>query len=381
LSTIRACLAGAGFAGGIHVEALRRLGNVEVTAIADMDGASQKAAAWYIPHWYTDYREMIDKEKPDVIHICTPNSTHYEIAMAAMERGIAVVCEKPLSRTVEEARKLAEYASAHHIVTGINFNFRYYPMLLQMKQMVASGEVGELYTVHGSYLQDWLQKDTDYNWRLEPGVSGDSRAFGDIGSHWIDMVETVVGQRACEVMADFATFHKTRKKPLKPVDTYSGMCQRPEDYTDVPIGTEDYAAVLFHFDSGARGSCNVSQVYSGRKNQTIISLCGSKCALHWDSENSNELWVGKQEESNRILVKSPPLLSREAAGIISYPGGHTEGFGDTFKHNFKAIYAAIAKGDTGKHGFARFEDGLREMLLCEGVVQSARERQWIAIRE
>jgi predicted dehydrogenase len=155
--------------------------------------------------------------------------------MYAMERGVSVVCEKPLAKTTEEAWKYAEYAAGHNIVTGINFNFRYYPMLMQMKQMVASGETGELFTVHGSYLQDWLQKDTDYNWRLEPGISGESRAFGDIGSHWIDiLVETVTGQRAAEVLADFATFHKTRKKPLKAVDTYSDMGLRPEDYQMYP---------------------------------------------------------------------------------------------------------------------------------------------------
>ena len=173
-----------------------------------------KAAAHCVPKGYDDYKEMIDVEKPDVVHICTPNSSHYEMAMYAMERGISVVCEKPLTKTLDEAKKLAAYAKEHNIVTGVNFNCRWYPQIMQSKAMVDSGDVGEIYTIHGSYLQDWLYYDTDYSGRLEPEMSGDSRAFADIGSHWIDMVESVTGLRAVEVFADFETFHKIRRNPL-----------------------------------------------------------------------------------------------------------------------------------------------------------------------
>lgn len=378
---MRAGIIGVGFIGAVHVEALRRLGYVDVVALADTADAEKKAAALHVPAGYADYKKMIDLESLDAVHICTPNSMHFEMAMYAMERGVNVICEKPLSVTVEQAKILKEYALAHGIVTGVNFSLRFNPQIVQMKEMVKAGDAGSIYTVHGSYLQDWLYYDTDYSWRLEPELSGESRAFADIGSHWIDMVETIIGQNVTEVFADFETFHKTRKKPLKAIETYSGMALRPEDYQEVEIGTEDYCSVLFHFDGGAKGSCNISQVYAGRKNQTIISVAGSKCSLHWDSETANELWIGRRETYNQVIVKEPSILYPETKAVISYPGGHAEGFADTFKQNFLKIYQAIEDRDVKVRDFATFEAGYREMLLCQKVCESARTRQWVKIEE
>ncbi len=379
MEKLRAAVIGVGFIGAVHIEQLRRLGNVEVVAITDFSGAEEKAKAHYVPKAYSDYKEMLDNEKLDCVHICTPNNTHYDIAMYAMERGVNVVCEKPMTCTAEEAAKLAAYAKEKGLINAMNFNCRFYPMAYQMRQMVRSGQVGDIYTIHGGYLQDWLFLDTDYSWRLEPKFTGASRAFADIGSHWIDTVEYITGQRVTEVMADFAIFHKTRRKPLKPIDTYSGMALQPEDYQEVPIITEDWATVLFGFENGARASCNISQVFAGRKNQMVVSMAGSKCAMHWDSENSNALWIGRRDRDNGELVKDPSILDKGTGGVISYPGGHVEGFADTFKQNFKKIYAAIA-GATPED-YATFEDGRREMLLCEKIVQSARERRWVSIEE
>lgn len=377
MKQLKAGVVGVGFIGAVHIEQLRRLGNVEVVALADEAGAQEKADALYVPHAYTNYKDMIDNEQLDCVHICTPNSTHYEIAMYAMERGVNVVCEKPMTCTVEEAEKLRAYAKEKGLVNAMNFNCRFYPMAYQMRQMVRTGEVGDIYTVHGGYLQDWLFLDTDYSWRLEPEFTGASRAFADIGSHWIDLVEYITGLRAVEVLADFAIFHKTRKKPTKEIATYSGMALRPEDYEEVPITTEDYATVLFHMENGACVSCNISQVFAGRKNQMIVSVAGSRCALHWDSENSNALWIGRRERDNGELVKDPSILDDGTKGVISYPGGHVEGFPDTFKQNFKKIYAAIAGGKP--EDYATFDDGLREMVLCEKIVESARERRWVSL--
>ena len=381
MKKFRACVIGVGFIGAAHIEALRRLGNVDVVAVSDVPNAQAKADAYFVPKGYDDYKVMLDTEKPDVVHICTPNSSHYEMAMYAMERGISVVCEKPLTKTLDEAKKLASYAKKHNIVTGVNFNCRWYPQIMQVKAMVQSGEVGEVRTIHGGYLQDWLFLDTDYSWRLEPEVSGDSRAFADIGSHWIDMVESATGLRVVELLADFETFHKIRRKPLKPIETFSGMALRPEDYEEKPINTEDYCTVLFRFNNGAHGTCTISQVFAGRKNQILLSVSGSKCSLHWDSEDSNELWIGRRETYNQKAAKDPSILSPLARASISYPGGHVEGFPDTFKQNFKAIYAAIEAGDTGKHDFATFEDGLREMELCEAVIKSAKHDRWVKVGE
>ncbi len=376
---IRVGVIGTGFIGAVHVETLRRLGNVEVAAIADIKNAEKISESLSVPAGYDDYREMILKEKLDAVHICTPNYLHLEQARFAIENGVSVFCEKPLTTSVKEAEMLRDLARTNKIPCGINFMFRFNPMVRQMKEMIENGDVGNVYSVHGSYLQDWLYYDTDYNWRLEPDVSGSSRAFADIGSHWIDMVEDTTGLRVTEVMADFATFHKTRKKPLKPVDTYSGMALKPEDYESIDIGTEDYSAVLFHFDNGAHGSCVISQMFAGRKNATTLSIGGSKCALHWDTEAANELWIGRRETFNQTAVKDPSILYSSTQSIISYPGGHNEGFADTFKHHFIQFYKAVAAGEPDAGEYATFEDGYREMVLCEKIIESAVSKRWVKV--
>lgn len=378
MKKLRAGIVGIGFIGAVHVEQLRRLGNVDVVAITDSSNAEQKAKDLFIPKGYEDYKEMIDKENLDCIHICTPNNTHRDIAMYAMERGVNVICEKPMTCTVEDAKVMRDFAKEKGLVHAMNFNCRFYPMAYKMRQMVKSGEVGDIYTIHGGYLQDWLYYDTDFSWRLEPEFTGSSRAFADIGSHWIDLVEFITDSKVTEVLADFEIFHKTRKKPLKEIDTYSGMTLRPEDYEEVPIQTEDYATVLFHFDNGAHACCNISQVFAGRKNQMTVAVAGSKCSLQWDSEDSNSIWVGRRETLNGELVKDPSILDDNTKSVISYPGGHVEGFPDTFKQNFKQIYAKIS-GEISEADFATFDSGLREMQLCEKIVQSAKERRWISI--
>ncbi|RRD94130.1 gfo/Idh/MocA family oxidoreductase [Clostridiales bacterium COT073_COT-073] len=376
---MKAAVIGIGFIGAVHIEQLRRLGDVEVVALADRTEPEEKAKQLFVPKGYHDYKEMIDKEKPDCVHICTPNNTHYQIAKYAIEKGIHVLCEKPMTYTLQEANELRTLAREKGVIHAMNFNYRFYPMAYQMREMVKNGEVGNIYTIHGGYLQDWLYFDTDYNWRLEKEASGASRAFADIGSHWIDLVEFVTGLKVVEVLADFATFHKTRKKPKKSIDTYSGMSLRPDDYEEVPIDTEDYAAVLFHMNNGAHACCHISQVFAGRKNQMTLAIGGSKCAVEWDSENSNSLWIGKRGEANQIYAKDPSILAPKTAILSSYPGGHVEGFADSFKQNFRQIYDRIASGKTGEYG--DFETGYREMYLGEKIIQSAREKRWISVDE
>ena len=379
MKKIRTGVIGTGFIGAVHIEQLRRLGNVDVAAMTETMDTQKKTEALSVPKGYSDYKEMIDKENLDCVHICTGNNTHYEIADYALEKGVNVVCEKPLTLTSAEGEKLVKKAKEKGLVNAVNYNCRFYPLVYQMREMIRAGEVGDIYTVHGGYLQDWLYLDTDYNWRLEPELSGASRAFSDIGTHWLDMVQYVTGLKAVEILADFAIFHKTRKKPLKPVETYSGMALRPEDYQSVPIKTEDYATVLFHFENGARGCCNISQVFAGRKNQMLLSIGGSKCAMHWDSENSNSLWVGRRETLNGEYVKDPSILKPAVGSVTSYPGGHVEGFPDSFKQNFTKIYHAIAAGKQAEGEYATFEDGLKEMVFCEKVIESAKEGRWVKI--
>jgi predicted dehydrogenase len=254
-----------------------------------------------------------------------------------------------------------------------------FPQVMEMKALFEKGEVGDVFAVHGCYLQDWLFFDTDWNWRLEPAASGKTRAFSDIGSHWIDMVENIIGQKAVELLAEFRIVHQIRKKPLKETETFSGVSLKPEDYEEKKVETEDWCTILFKFEKGAVGCVNVSQVTAGRKNQQVIEISGSKCSLKWDSEDSNELWIGRRETYNQKVPKDPSLVEPKAAEVIGYPGGHVEGYPDTFKMQFKKFYEAIEKRETTKVEFATFEDGVREMLLNDRVYESASKRTWVKI--
>ena len=379
MKKIRTGVVGVGFIGAAHIDAVRRLGYVEVAAIAVRHDAEAIAERLSVAHAYTDYREMIDKENLDAIHICTPNVSHYEIAVYAMERGLHVMCEKPLAFTVAEAEALTKLAQETGLVNAVNFHCRYYPMIRQMREMVKENAVGRLLSVTGGDFQDWLLLDTDYSWRLESALSGESRAVADIGSHWVDAVEFITGDRICRVFADFATFHPVRKKPRKKVETFTNKLEQTQEYEEIAVDTEDYAQVLLEFESGARGNMTVDQMCAGRKNLMTISVNGLEKALYFNSESLNELWVGSRERYNEIVVKDPSLLAPAAASDADFfPGGHVEGFGDAFLGNFKAFYEQI---QTGKRGVnAAFADGLREMRICKAIVDSARAGCWMEVK-
>lgn len=381
MKKIKTAIVGTGFIGPAHLEALRRLPNIEVTALCEVniDLAKEKAIQLGIPNAYT-FEEMLKQPEIDVVHICTPNFLHFSQSKAALLAGKHVVCEKPLATKIEEAEELVALAKEKGLVNAVHFNLRYYPLVRQMKSMRENGDLGEVYSVMGSYLQDWLFLQTDYNWRLEPDKSGDSRAIADIGSHLLDITEYVTGLKVTEVMADFNTVHKTRLKPLKAIETYSGKMLEPSDYAEVPINTEDHASVLLRFDNGNKGSVTVSQVNAGRKNRLNIEISGSKANIEWCSERPNELWIGKRETANHHLMKDPSLLSGKASALVSFPGGHNEGFPDTSKQMFKEVYAAVREGkQPEKPSYPTFADGLRELLICERIIESHRKQAWVKI--
>lgn len=380
MKKIKSGVVGIGFIGAAHVEALRRLGNVDVIAIAhsNEEKAKAKAEELGVDTYYSDYDNMVNNPDIDCIHICTPNYLHYKMVKKALEAGKHVVCEKPLTTNVDEARELVELAREKGLVNAINFNLRFYPLVHQLRYVIEKGEIGKIFSIHGSYLQDWLFYNTDYNWRLEPELSGDSRAVADIGSHWMDLVEFVTGLTIIEVLADFATFHKVRKKPLKPVETYAGKILTPEDYRNIPIDTEDYATILLGFDNGARGAVTISQVFAGRKNRLNVEIAGSKKSAVWESERPNEIWFGRRDTVNEHMIKDPSLMYQESRQLVSYPGGHNEGFPDTMKQNFKKIYDKIS-GKNPKVQFPTFEAGLREVYLCEKIVESSRTKTWVKV--
>lgn len=381
MKKINAAIVGTGFIGPAHLEALRRIPNVEVTALVEVNQelADQKAIALGIPNAYT-FDEMLKQPSIDIVHICTPNFLHFSQAKAVLNAGKHVVCEKPLAVKIEEAEELVQIADKKSLVNAVHFNLRYYPMVRQMKMMREKGDLGEVYSIMGSYLQDWLFLQTDYNWRLEPDKSGESRAIADIGSHLLDITEYVTGLKIIEVMADFSTVHKTRLKPLKPIETYSGKSLDLSDYQEVSINTEDHATVMLRFDNGSKGSITVSQVSAGRKNRLNIEIAGSKSNLEFNSERPNELWIGKREKANENLLKDPSLLYPEATALVSFPGGHNEGFPDTSKQMFKEVYAAVIEGKQPLNpSYPSFASGLRELLIGERIIESHKKQRWIKI--
>jgi predicted dehydrogenase len=379
MEKIKVGVIGTGFIGPAHIEALRRLGTLEVAALAECSAelAKSKARALGIEEYYGDYKQLLNKKDIRSIHICSPNYLHYQMAKEALEAGKHTICEKPLAINVDEAQELVELADKKGLVNAVNFNIRYYPLSRQIRTMVEKGDIGDILAVQGSYLQDWLFYQTDYNWRLEPEQSGRSRAIADIGSHWMDLIEYITGLKISELCADFATFHKIRKKPLKPVETYAGKILEPEDYEDMPIDTEDYATVLFRFENDARGVMTVNQVAAGRKNRLFFELNGSKKSIAWESESPNKLWIGRRDGNNEIMMRDPSLVYPESMALIDYPGGHNEGFPDTFKQLFRQVYAHISSGQSTTVCFPTFKDGLREIILCETIMESNKKRSWI----
>ncbi|GAO43222.1 Gfo/Idh/MocA family protein [Flavihumibacter petaseus] len=378
---INVAVVGTGFIGPAHIEALRRLPNIRVAALCEATAelAREKADALGIERAYV-FEELLKQEDIEAIHICTPNFLHYSQSKAALLAGKHVICEKPLATKIEEAEELVKLAKEKGLVNAVHFNLRYYPLVRQMKTMREKGDLGDIYAVMGSYLQDWLYFQHDYNWRLEPDKSGESRAIADIGSHLLDIIEYVTGLRITEVMADFSTVHKTRLKPLKRIETYSQTALSAADYEEVPINTEDHANVLLRFDNGNKGVVTVSQVSAGRKNRLNVEISGSKANLEWNSERPNEIWLGKREGANQVLLKDPSLVYRESAQLISFPGGHNEGFPDTSKQMFKEVYAAIEAGKQPEHpSYPDFAAGLRELLICERIIESHKKQAWVKI--
>lgn len=380
MNTIKIGVAGLGFIGPAHIEALHRLPGLQVVAVShsNAEAAAEKAKALGIEQHYGDYDQLLNA-RIDAVHICTPNNLHYEMAKKALEKGIHVICEKPLAMTVKEAEDLVKLAEEKQLINAVHFNVRYYPLIRQMKLMRENGELGEIYNIIGSYLQDWLFHAHDYNWRLEPDKSGESRAIADIGSHLMDLLEYISGLRITAVMADFDTVHPVRKKPLKAIETYAGKMLKPEDYQDVPVNTEDVAHVLLKFDNGRRGTVTVSQISAGRKNRLSLEIAGSKQNIAWCSENPNELWIGHRDHPNQVLLRDPSLMHQEAAANASFPAGHNEGFPDTSKQMFKEIYGTIREGYQKEVPYPTFADGLRELVLCEKIIESNKKQQWINI--
>jgi len=366
--------------GRVHTEAIRRLGNVEVVAVA---GETEQLARSFgeqmgIERTTADYRSLLADAALDAVHVCTPNATHFPISKAAMLAGKHVLCEKPLSISSQEARELVDVAKEKGVANCLNHNLRYYPVVQQARRMVEAGELGDVLIAQGTYSQDWLLYDTDFNWRIESKDNGPLRAMGDIGSHWMDMVQHITGLPITAVCADLQTFHKTRKKPKVAIETFAGKSRRPEDYEEVPIETEDYGGVLLRLGDRARGAFTVSQVSAGCKNRFQFEIYGTRASLIWNQERPDELWVWRRESLSQVLVKDPSLMLPQAAAYADLPGGHSEGYDDAHKQTFRRFYRRVAD-PSAPVDYPTFADGLRMMVILEKCLESSKKGAWVPV--
>jgi predicted dehydrogenase len=379
MKPIRTAIVGTGFMGRVHLEAVRRTEGVEVAAIVGRteDSAQRLGAGFGVPLMKTDYREVLRDRTIDAVHVCTPNAQHYSMTKDALELGKHVLCEKPITTAVREAEELVTLAAKQGLRNCVCHNLRYYPMVQQMRQLREAGELGEILVVQGTYSQDWLLYDTDWNWRADSKVSGPSRCMADIGSHWFDLAEHLTGLRVTSLCADLQTFHPTRKRPKHSVETFANKLMGPEDYIETPVDTEDFGAVIFQMGTRTRGCMSASQVSAGRKNGFRMEIYGSRSSVAWNQERPDELWVGHRDSGNAVFVKDPSLLLPGARGFADLPGGHSEGYDDTFKQVFRRFYASI--GSSGTAEYPQFVDGLRQLRILDVVLESHRARKWVDV--
>lgn len=381
MSAIRVAVVGAGFIGPVHVEALRRLG-IDVAGVLGRDAAESESAraAQGLPRAYASLDEVLADETVQSVHLAVPNVLHYEMAKRVLQAGKHVICEKPLAMNSEQSAELVELARTSGREAGVCYNVRFYPLNLEARSRIQRGELGDVVAINGSYVQDWLLYDTDYNWRVRADQGGALRAVADIGTHWMDLVTSITGLEVEAVLADLSTVHPVRRRPLGEIETFSGKICEHQASEAIDITTDDYGAVLFRFRGGGRGSLWVSQVTAGRKNCIRYEIAGKQRALAWNSQRPNELWIGNRDAPNQSLVRDPAMLGGLARQYTDYPGGHNEGFPDTFKQCFRAFYQAVASSDVAcERWYPTFEQGHREVVLCEAILASHQQQRWVPI--
>jgi len=373
---IKTAIVGTGFMGKVHAENVRRLGNVEVAAIVGSrpETAQKFAASIGVPFATSDLGQVLKNPEIQAVHICTPNAQHFPMALAAVNAGKAVLCEKPMTMNVDEAKKLVAAAKEKGTVNAVQHNLRYYPVVQQIRQMIAAGDLGDILIVQGTYSQDWLLYETDWNWRLASEANGKLRVMGDIGSHWMDMIQHLTGQSITAVCAELATFWEERKRPKGSVETFSKA--KAAEYESFKVDTEDFGVVMLHLGKRARGAFTVSQMSAGRKNRFAFEIFGTKAGVAWNQESPDQLWIGHRNEPNQIIVKDASLFYPAAATFADLPGGHSEGYDDSHKQLFKRFYAKVAD-PSAPVDFPTFEDGLHGMVLLEKVAQSNEKRAWV----
>ena len=380
VADIRAAVVGVGFIGVAHVEALRRIG-VDVKGVvgSSPDRARAKAASAGLPTAYESFNALLADPEVDAVHVASPNHLHCEQVRAVLAAGKHVVCEKPLALNSAETADLVERAAAARIVNAVCFNLRFYPLCHQMRAMVASGQIGSPRFVTGSYLQDWLLLETDWNWRLVREQAGELRSVADIGSHWLDLSRFISGRKVVEVMAELHTFVPIRRHPSGPVETFAATGADGTDLVEEEMSSDDGASIMLRYEDGTRGMVAVSQVSAGRKNTVSIEIDGAESALAWVSEDPDHLWIGHRGRANEILQRDPSLVDESVRPIVGYPGGHVEGYPDTFRALFREVYRHIDAGGAGQPTYPTFADGHDAVCVTEAVAASHQRQSWVKV--
>lgn len=373
---IDVAIIGAGYIGPVHIEALRRLEGVRVKAVCDvnLDLARQIARRYDIPVVADKPDVILDDAGIGAVHNCTPNKFHYPLNKKALERGKHVLSEKPLAMNLAEAAELVELADKKGVVNGVNFCYRYYPVVQEMAVRVARGDLGAVRMVSGSYYQDWLSRPTDYSWRLERSESGDSNITADLGSHWFDLIQFTTGLKVREVLGDFASLLPKRMKPARQTLAFSKAATASAE--EVAVELEDYSAVLFRLSNGAPGTFSTCEACPGRKSDTEFQLYGSTCSMAWNHKHSTELWIGHREKANEILIESPSLMDASTARYASLPGGHPLGYHDAELNLFRDFYNVVNGKTAASLVRPTFQTGYEEMRILDAVVRSNRTRRW-----
>lgn len=347
---------GAGFMARTHTQAARVAG-AKLEAIAASTPSRSTAAATELGYAESGTTDEIAAAGYDVVHVCTPNTTHLELSRRALAAGSFVICEKPLATNTEDARALVQQAADLGVAGAVPFVYRYHPLVREARARVRSGEIGRVLTISGVYLQDWLLGETDDNWRVHAASGGPSRAFADIGSHLVDLIEFVTGERIVKLSAITSTVYDERGGST--------------------VDTEDAAALAVQLSGGAIGSLLISQVAPGRKNGLALEISGNTESLRFEQEDPERLWVGRREHSY-LLRRDPDLLSPEAARVNTLPAGHPQGYQDAFNAFIADAYVA-ASGSGVPDGMPTFADGLRATILTDAVLESVRTGTWVEV--
>jgi predicted dehydrogenase len=375
---------GTGYIGTVHVEILRRIVGAEVVALADSNEKLARAAAERlgVPKVYKSGEELINDRDIEVIHNCAPNNVHFGLNKQAIEAGKDVLSEKPLSLTAMESAELVRLTEKHKTLTGINFCYRYYPVVQEAAARIRRGDLGEVRAFMGHFLQDWLFYDTDYSWRLDPAVAGAANVIADLGSHFCDLVQFITGRKIAEVMADFHTCIPKRKKPKADVLAFS--TQVGGEYEEVDIRVEDYASLFLRLDNGACGSFTTCQVAAGHKVDLELRVFGSKESYAWSHVRPNDLWIGHREKGNETFYESSQLQVEDTRKYATLPTGHPMGYHDAVYNLFRDYYEALAAKRAGKPFDVRFPDfhtGHEAMCVLGAAVESHKSGHWARVNK